>query len=332
MKIANRFIKSLQKIPGRKIFIRTLMILPVLFLMLINEGRTADYSPDIENPFLDVFYYYFNNDPGNAKKLLKKQFDNPARGTQAYINYGLIMEYEKNYKEAESFYRKALGLNDRTSIVYLYNLYKQYDKSKGMCLLDAVQKNVSGCWADYEKAVYYIEHDDRRMALEGLSAAVKNGFNSPSMLASDPAFADLRNDRQFLYLAHKAKMNYSEKDSLNHALKEAVFRYRLDKPYGMNMELDAAAYLEKTGKDNEAMNVLETMLEKQTGFRDRSIALFWMARIKGRLHEKSAAEKYLKEFINHIHGKEIDETGYKKLIAPIYKDIIMNDRYLKDIH
>lgn len=329
-KIVNRFINIFKKIHKRKI-LSVFPVLSFLLLMQFHEGFTADYAPDISNPFLDVFYCYFNNDPGRAKKILKKEFDSASRGTQAYINYGLIMQYEKKYEEAESYYRKALEMNDRSSIVYLYDLYNHYDRSKAACLLDAVGKNIDSCWTDYEKAVCHIEQGDRQQAVDCLMSAVKKGLPSPLLLSADPAFTGLKNDRKFIYILHKAKTNYSDSNSLRSILKDSVFRYRLDKPYGMNMELDAAAYFDKTGRYDKAVDILESMLNKQTGFRDRSIALFWMARIKSRLHENSAAVKYLKEFIAHMHGSEIDDTGYKKLVAPVYKDIIMNDRYLKDI-
>jgi hypothetical protein len=99
----------------------------------------------------------------------------------------------------------------------------------------------------------------------------------------------------------------------------------------MISELDIAAYYEKTGKEKKALNILNSLVNSKISFRDKSIALFWLARINAKNNEKKIAKQYLKDFTEHISGQEKDTTGYKNIIAQVYKDIIINDEHLKKI-
>ena len=68
-----------------------------------------------------------------------------------------------------------------------------------------------------------------------------------------------------------------------------------------------------------------------SGNRDKSIALYWLARLEAKIGNPGVARDYLGKFTDHLLSKEPDKTGYKKLIGNIYKDLIKNDVYLQKL-
>ncbi|MBN2402419.1 MAG: tetratricopeptide repeat protein [Spirochaetes bacterium] len=327
-KIANRF----SIIKKNNICSRIILFAGIFFVLnLHGHSGVNNYAPDITNPFHDVFNLYFNNLKKEAVNLLKKQFKNKRLKSQAYINYGLIQEFESNYAEAEKYYRMALSDNEKTAVLYLYNFYKNYDKEKIMPLLLAVQKNENNYWILYEQAVFYIENSEKDKAFDCLSEAVDKGFSSADLLFNDPAFNEIKNTIKFKWIVHKSKKNYSKSASITQKSKESDYEYKKDKPYDINADLITASELEKAGNEKQALNILTSLLKSKLSFRDRSIALFWSARLSARTGREKKAEQYLREFNNHISGQEKDETGYRDLITLVYKDIISNAESLKRI-
>lgn len=309
------------------------VLLLILILLLFNlHGHSAgnDYFPDINNPFHDVFYAYSNYNKGEAKKLLKKQFNRFFKN-QAYINYGLIQEYEAHYPEAENYYRKALKNSEKISITYLYDLYRNHDREKSLPLLFALKNNINNCWIYYEIAVNYAENNDNLKALNYLSRAIDMGFSSTEMLLNDTAFDQMKVDYSFKKLIKKAGKKRDESGSIARRMKAAEYEFEKDKPYGMLNELQIAAYYENSGRYGKAMSILSSLIGSGLSFRDKSITLFWLARMNAKKGRQVAAKKYLNRFIGLIRGNETDSTGFKKLIAPIYTDVILNDRFLRNI-
>ncbi len=299
---------------------------------LYGDPGDSKYIPDTSNPFHDVFYMYFSNNKKEAVNLLKKQFNKRKLKYHAYLNYGLVNEYERNYSEAEKYYRMALANNEKLSILYLSNLYNNYDKNKLLPLMTAFEFHKEGIWALYEKAAYYNLTGDKNKAVECLSQAVEKGFSSADLLNNDPAFNNIKNTFRFKWLVHGAKNNYSKKNSINQKMDEAEHEYKKDKPYGLIRELETASNFEKAGKEKAALNVLESLLQSKIPFRDRSTALFRLARINAKIGNEKAAKKYLTGFTEYVSGQKNDETGFKDLIAPVYKDIMANDIYLRKIY
>ena len=329
LKIANRFIFTDKKTILSKIII----FAGILFsLNLYGETGESIYAPDISNPFHDIFNLYFNNEKKTAINLLKKQFKSRTNKNQAYINYGLIQELEKNYAEAEKYYRMALANNERISILFLFNLYSNYDKDKMLPLLNALHKHQESYWILYEKAVHYIGSNDSDRAIETLSEAIDNGFPSADLLSNDPAFNSIRNTFKFKWLVRRAEKNRSRSRSILQEIKLAEHRFKSNKPYGISRELEEASKYEKQGKDKKALNILKSSLKTNLSFRDKSITLFWLARINAKTGNDRASREYLREFSEHISGPSNDDTGYRDLISPLYKDIISNDRNLKNIY
>lgn len=287
--------------------------------------------PDPRNPLYDVFYLYYNYDIKRAKRLLKKQFNNPKLKNHAYINYGVIKEYEKDYKQAEKHYKLALNNGEKCALIYLLNLYKKLDSVKYIKLLNSIKIPKQDYWIDYEKAVFYLEQGNIRKAIKLLWIAVDKGFNSINLLLRDPAFDQLRGSKSFSKIITKIKNSNYKKKSLLEELHDAEYEYSINKPFGMSRDLEYISRLEKRGKDKKAEKALLSLLKSNILYRERSIALFWLARIKAKNGERGAAKKYLKKFIKHIRNDQSDNTGYKRLIRHIYKDIILNDIYLKEL-
>ncbi len=332
IKKAIRFIQDIKKNPRLNLaFIKPIVIIPAIFFSLQLHGSTAnDYTADISNPFHDIFNAYYSNQVNLAMKLLHKQFNKQLKN-QAYINYGLILEHKGNFAEAEKYYRKALGNSEMIALIYLHDHYKKHDQDKIIPLLEALEGHMQSCWIDYEKAAYYAETGNKEAVLKYLSQAAEKGFSSVELLRSDTAFDAVRDTSGFKKIMRTAEKNASSSPSVTAMANQLVYEYEKDKPFGKSTELDAAAYFEKTGKDSKALNILTSLLESGQSFRNRSITLFWLARIHARKGNEKKAKKYLNYFKKYIAGKSEDKTGFKDLISPLYKDIILNDKYLKKI-
>ena len=309
----------------------TIILIIVLSLFESHHQIYSQIRPDPQNPFFDVFYLYYDYQRERAKKILKEQFDNPELKYHAYINYGLINEYEKNYRQAEKYYKLALEEGEKSALMYLLNLYKKHNSVKYIRLLKSIKARESDYWIDYETAVYYLKKRDNKNALKYLRIAIDKDFNSTILLKRDPVFDILRESRAFKRLIRKTRKTSLKRKSLLEQLHNVEYTYRMNKPYGMNRELTIVAYLEKTGRDKEAEEILSSLLKSRIPFRERNMALFWMARIKAKNGKYGYAKKYLEQFIDHIKSGERDNMGYKSLITPIYRDIILNDRYLKSL-
>ena len=85
----------------------------------------------------------------------------------------------------------------------------------------------------------------------------------------------------------------------------------------------------KPRESKRAANILTSLLKSNLKFRDRCIALYWMARIKAEKKDLKAAKEYLIEFTKMIKSRKRDKTGFRKLVSKIVDDLIANDKYLK---
>ncbi len=288
------------------------------------------YENAASNPIQEIFYNYFNTDKIKARNLIKKYFDNKKYKSQAFINYGYVLEKQGKYSEAEKYYKEAVKNNDDTGIVYLNNLYKS-NKEKKAAFLEELKNNTKSFWPDYEKAAYLIENDETEKSIACLAAAIENGFSSIDLLQNDPAFNKVRDTKAFKELCEKIKKNSAPAVTMSEKLKQAEYEYTIDKPYGKIKNIDIAGIYESTGNDKEALKLLLSIVKSNPGFRDTNIACFRIARIYAKTKQKGKARKFVKMFIDQITGASADTTGYKDLVLPVYKDIIVNDCYLKDI-
>lgn len=304
----------------------------ILTASMRGHGGIEDYKNIIENPLYDVFYMYFNNERKEAVDLLKSLFDNPHYRTEACINYGYIMENENNRALAEKYYSKALDEKNMTAFIYLHNLYKKHDESKFLKMLDNTKAPGTDYWMDYERGLYYLKYNRIKTAYKYLKSAIKKGFSSTALLKNDPVFDGIRNSETYSRLMQMVHNNSLRRKSMLKDLLIEEYLENQNRPYGMIKELEIASYLEKTGKDREAKGILDSMIKSDISFRDKSTALFRVARIEAKLKNNSSARQYLDMFITHLKSDEKDETGYKKLVSKVYGDIIKNDKYLSALY
>jgi hypothetical protein len=99
----------------------------------------------------------------------------------------------------------------------------------------------------------------------------------------------------------------------------------------MSKEHQVVSYLEKKGENQKAREALNAMIKSDISFRDKSIALYWLARLEAKTDNPGAARDYLNKFTGHLLSNRTDKTGYKKLVGNIYKDLIKNDIYLQKL-
>jgi len=306
----------------------------LLIAFIFFESYSLIHSQDnhiLMNPFHDVFYYYNNNDSRKAKDLLKQLINKNKYKNHALINYGFILQYENKFKKAEKLYLNAHYKNIEIAKIYLLNLYTNWDLSKYQQFLNKIKATESSYWVDYEMAVYYLKRSDQNNAIQYLIEATNKGFNSTLLLMNDPILSPLKDSNVFKKLILKTKKNASKKKSIFQQLKMDKQLFLCNKPYGIIKKLSTVKQLEKKGQDNIAKEILLKLLKSQISFRNRNIALFWMARINAKKGAQNEANWYIKQFEDQILNDCKEKTGYKSLISQVYKDIILNDEHLKKI-
>jgi hypothetical protein len=308
--------------------ILTLTILSLLFSNHVSNGD-LNFKDDPGNPFYDIFYLYYNEDMNKAKKMLRNLFRNPEYMHLAIINYGLILPYGKKSSDAREYFEKTFKKGERLSIIYLFSLYMNNYNNSYLDLLTVINTRESGLWLEYEKGIYFLNKNNMEIALKHLSRAAEMGFSSIDLLKSERAFKRIRNKKEFNDLLKKIKKNKTI--SLREKLKREELYYYRNKPSGVSKEIQIALYFEKTRRYDRAERILLSQINSRIPFRDKSIALYSISRIKAKRGDKEMAKKFIKRFINHLSSKEKDNTGYKKLMQYFYGDIIRNDRYLKTV-
>ncbi len=298
---------------------------------LFGQGNVHDYKNILDNPLYDASYFYSNYEREKALQLLNSLFDKPEYKTGAYINSGQIMENEKNFKLAEKYYASAFQAGDKISFIYLHNLYNYYNTGKFLKMLQSTGAPETNYWPDYETALYYFKNNDIKTAFKFLRNAVKKGFNSTALLQNEPLFDGIRESASFKQLAETAQYNSTKRTSILKKLLLTEYLSSQDRPYGTSKELQVASYLEKKGEIQKTKETLSALLKLDMTFRDRSIALYWLARLEAKTGNSGAAKESLEKFTAHLLSNEPDKTGYKKLIKKSYMDLIKNDIYLRKL-
>ncbi len=309
-----------------------IFILILLFSLLFDNHVTngvLNFKDDLGNPFYDIFYLYYNDDGDKAKKMLRNLFRNHEYRNQASINYGLIQQNEKKPNNAREYLEKTFTEGERLSIIYLFNLYINHYGSNYLDLLNLIDTRESSLWLEYEKGIYFLKMNKLADARKHLRRAVAMGFSSIDLLKNEKAFDKIRNTKEYTDLLKKVKNNKIV--SLREKLKQEELIYYRNKPSGVSKKVQIALYFEKTKRYDMAEGILLSQINSKIPFRDKSIALYSISRIKAKRGDKRMAKKFIKRFLNHLSSEEKDNTGYKKLMQYFHSDIIKNDRYLKKL-
>ena len=124
----------------------------------------ADFTHDLNNPFHEAVVLYFHDKKDDAKRLLLRLARQDKFAAQAFINYGLFCEREKDYSEAGDYYRKALARGENMALAYLINLHVRLGTQlPGHALAAAgnLATPDTGCWVEYRKAEERLQKNDR---------------------------------------------------------------------------------------------------------------------------------------------------------------------------
>lgn len=310
-----------------------LFVIIILLFCIPLKGNSQGHGRGFimqDSPFYDIFYTYYGESPDKAKKMLLGLMSDSKQKNQARINYGVIQQIEKRFDQAEQYYNQSMQAGDTLAFSYLYALHANKKNTKAMSLLRQKDAKNSNPWINYETCLQYLQANNTESALNALEQAVKSGYNFALIMDKEPLFDPVRNSRKYNYLYAQTKKNISP-SSPAREIEELKFQEKKDRPYGLTKELQKISRIDRKEKHAEAAEALEGLLKTSMPIRDKSIALFWMARLKARQKDKTAAKKYLAEFAGQLVSQEEDATGFKKTAAALYKDIISNDSLLNKL-
>ena len=322
-------IQKIKRLGTHKI---TLFLLIILLSQVYEVQNTcsSNFTTDYTNPFFDAFTLYHYKEKDEAKKMLLKLARDPRYKNQAYINYGLMNQWDKNFSEAAVGYNNALQGDYPLALFYLLPMLITHQPEKFPQTLNSLLNVREKYWIEYEKAAHFASKGQEEKALVHLEHAVQEGFFSEHLLKSDPAFKSLIKEDRCRKLFPRMRKNARQK-SLRKTLEEEIASALENKPYGLSKELQSLLYLKPSEmKKKEA--ALLTLLQSSQTFRDRSISLYWMARIKAQRGQNALAEKYLKEFLAHMEQNVKDKTGHQKMVKSYLDDLLSNDPYLKRVY
>lgn len=293
----------------------------------------ADYTHDLNNPFHEAVVLYYHDKKDDAKRLLLRLARQDRYAAQAYINYGLFCEREKDFPEAESYYRKALARGENMALAYLINLHVRLGTELPGHALTAAGNLATpdtGCWVEYRKAEERLQRKDRSGALEHLGKAVDLGLPLVSLVHWDPLWKQVHGDSSFKELLVKARGNNARHQTMVRQMELDEFNHLKNSPFGMAKELMKVFALEPKD-EGKAEEMLLPLLSANPGPRDRAIALYWLARIRAKKKDMAGAGRYLAQFKSALRSPERDTTGFTALARKIEDDLCENDPLLKNV-
>jgi len=186
----------------------------------IATYRKASSSAAIWNKMGIAYQMMFN--VNEAMHCYKESLKLDSNNAQVVNNLATIYDSEKEYSQAERLYRKSVKLDPDSAMVYKNlgtNLLAQHKYSRGW---DAYQRALAldpeifedhgtpqvqnpasiterGAM-NYYMALGCVRIGQTECALQYLRMAIDEGFTSPKKVASDVAFASLRDNADFKQL------------------------------------------------------------------------------------------------------------------------------------
>lgn len=323
----------------RYLFSLTVVTIAALTTILFYPGtggrdlEGTDYTRDLDNPFHEAVVLYYHDRKDDAKRLLLRLSRQDKFAAQAYINYGLFCERERDYSCAADYYRKALSRGENMALACLINLHgKLGTPLPGHAFTAAgnLATPDTGCWVEYRKAEERLQQNDRSGALEHLEKSVSLGLPLVSLVYWDPLWKQMHEDRAFKELMVKARGNNARHRTMAQQMELDESHYLKDKPFGMAKELLKIFKLE-TKDEGKAEELLLPLLSTNLGPRDRAITLYWLARIRAKKKDMAGAGRYLAQFKGALRSPARDSTGFTALARKIEDDLYENDPLLKNV-
>lgn len=311
---------------------RTIIFLLCTFILCKGHSETDASGEDRSerDRFTDIFYVYYSEDRSRAKDLLQKAARDPRLKAKALLNLGVIDEWEHRPSEAEDRYRRAHESGEPLALPYLLAAYDRSDKAKRLELLRSLKTPDTARWACFELALVHCDVGENEAALKSLDLAAASGFDAPALLLSEPRLARLRASPRFREILAAAWRNLrgpslaTRAGQHEHALREK-------KSSGCSRGLYTIDELRKKGSVDDAAKRLAPFAALKTSFRDRSIALYWLARFRAQRGDLKGSKGLLWEFESQLRSEEPDPTGYKRIMSVIYPDLIRSDPVLRTL-
>ena len=331
--------KIMKKNLYKYILLPTVVIIAALTTILfyhrtVSIFLTASDTAIIpEDPLHEAVILYWQGKKDDAKKLLLRLSRDDKYAARAYINYGLLMEREGDFDEAESSYRNALKQKDNTALFFLINLASRSGNPLQKRLLTTAENIASpesSFRVEYRRAEECLIRGDTECALDRLDNAVKGGMPLGSLVYYDPLFKPLHENPRFRAIMIAARKNTVKNGTLADSLAIIEADFFKESPEGMSRDLITIFNLplmESEKAEEEILKLLDTRLNS----RDRAIALYWLARINAKRQNYSEARRFLSEFKTQIRSAGKDPTGFSPLIRKIEDDLLANDPLLKNI-
>jgi hypothetical protein len=186
------------------------------------------------------------------------------------------------------------------------------------------------CWKEYELALSCLARGNDEGALSHFEEAVRGGLKGRLLVVREPLFDKIRKHERFARALTDMSGKVQDRDSsFSTELKRADYEERLTSPCGARMEILAAALSERKGDPGGGIGLLEEMIRGECGFRDMSMGLYILARLKAKTGNADGARYYLQRFIGHLFSEATDATGYREIMKRAYADVLLNDTVLK---
>lgn len=299
----------------------------------VRDLEGADYTRDLENPFHEAVVLYYHDKKDDAKRLLLRLARQDKWAAQAYINYGLICERERDYSGAADYYRKALSRGENMALACLINLHARLGTplpGHAFTAAGNLATPDTGCWVEYRKAEERLQQNDRNGALEHLEKSVSLGLPLVSLVYWDPLWKQMHEDRGFKELMVKARGNNARHRTMIQQMELDEYNSLKNRPFGMAKELLKVFNLEPKD-EGKAEDMLVPLVTSNLGQRDKAIALYWLARIRAKKKDMAGAGRYLAQFRSALHSPGRDDTGFTALARKIETDLYENDPLLKNV-
>ncbi len=293
----------------------------------------GDYYHEPSSPLHDAMVLYYQDKKQEAKRLLLTAANDKKYTGGAYINYGMLLEREHDFRGAEEYYRKAIQSGEHSAVLYLFMMYAKQEKESprhAIVALGNLSHTEGAYWVEFRKAEEKLLREDEDGAMEHLKKAVELGLPDLPILRFDPLFRHVRKNPRFLAIMSKARANYQKYRQIEKALEEEMLHYYKGIPYGTLKNLNRILK-ENKGNDEKTEKALHALLQTEKSPRDRGIALYRLARICARKKEREKAVKYLAAFKELIASNTGDKTGFVAIVKKIGEDLFSNDPFLKEI-
>ncbi|TAL39386.1 MAG: hypothetical protein EPN93_01715 [Spirochaetes bacterium] len=304
--------------------------LTAVMLFPAGERDFLHAREDAEPPGIDAFLSYYDGKKDEAFRIIKVLMKSRTARPYAHVDYGVLLAMEKKPDEALEVFRDAHGEGNHKALAYLFAGNARAGAGGNERLLEDMASGNGACWKEYELALSCLARRNEEEALSHFEEAVRGGLNGRLLAAREPLFDRIRNHERFKRAL--ADMAGKEKDKISSfatELKRAEYEERAAHPYGARREIMAALYSERKGDPGRGIALIEEMMRGECGFRDMSMGLYVMARLKARTGNAEGARYCLARFIGHLFSEAADATGYREIMRRAYADILLNDAVLK---